>query len=101
MLRIVFISIRRSRLTAGQNECQADNNKQKPLGQHGGILPQVEKRRQRREHRERRNNPGSKLNREWTRKRENEPQINADVRRLEWSADQALESIITGSQRHY
>jgi hypothetical protein len=42
----------------------------------------VKKRRQRRgERRERRNNPGSKLNREWTRmdaKKENEPQMYAD-----------------------
>jgi len=82
MRRIVFIRIRRNRLAPGQNECQANNNQQKLLGQHGWILPQVKKRRQRRgERRERRNNPGSKLNREWTRmdpKKENEPQIYAD-----------------------
>src|ERR1700733_14141181 len=39
---------------------------------------------------------GTKINREWTRKTENEPQIDADVRRLEWSADHILKPIIAG-----
>jgi hypothetical protein len=33
--RIVLIRVRRVRLASGQNECQADNNKKKPLWQHG------------------------------------------------------------------